>query len=56
MRALAKGMPLMSTQHTILSSLSTWQETVEYSSDPTIRDAMKTGHPRFLIHRSVQKV
>lgn len=54
---LSMGLPLPPSQHTILASLPTWHDIAEYSTgQAAIRDAMKTGHPRFFVHRSVQKV
>ncbi|KAL4063863.1 pyridoxal phosphate-dependent transferase [Scleroderma yunnanense] len=52
----ARRPPLPSTQNTILASLPTWHENVEYSNGHAVHNTMTTGYPRFFIHRSVQQL
>ncbi|KAG8978778.1 hypothetical protein FRB90_008349, partial [Tulasnella sp. 427] len=41
--------------HAISVSLPTWRDTVDYEEGaPRVVDSMKTGYPRFFIHRSIQ--
>lgn len=41
--------------HAISVSLPTWKDTVDYEEGaPRVVDSMKTGYPRFFIHRSIQ--
>lgn len=45
------------TAHAISVSLPTWRDNVDYEEgEKRVVDAMVTGYPRFVIHRSVQKV
>ncbi len=43
--------------HAISVSLPTWQDNIDYEEGaPRVVDSMKTGYPRFFIHRSIQLV
>ncbi|CAG7849833.1 Probable cystathionine gamma-synthase; AltName: Full=O-succinylhomoserine (thiol)-lyase [Serendipita indica DSM 11827] len=43
--------------HAVSVSLPTWQDNVDYEEGaPRVVDVMKTGYPRFFIHRSIQKL
>ncbi|CAG7849832.1 SubName: Full=Related to O-succinylhomoserine (Thiol)-lyase {ECO:0000313/EMBL:CCA75430.1} [Serendipita indica DSM 11827] len=51
------GRPLPFAPHAVSVSLPAWQDNVDYQEYvPRVIDAMKTGYPRFFIHRSVQKL
>lgn len=43
--------------HAISVSLPTWKDNVDYEEGAKrVIDSMKTGYPRFFIHRSIQLV
>lgn len=52
------GSPIPSIlPHAISVSLPTWKDNVDYEEGAKrVVDAMKTGYPRFFIHKSIQKV
>lgn len=41
--------------HAVSVSLPKWQDNVDYE-EGRLTDVMKTGYPRFFVHRSIQKV
>lgn len=43
--------------HAISVSLPTWKDNVGYEQgDKRVVDVMKTGYPRFFIHKNIQRV
>lgn len=54
--AIPVGMPIPPDEpHAVSVSLPHWQDIVDYE-EGRLTDSMKTGYPRFFIHRSIQKV
>lgn len=52
---LGKQIPDMS--HALSVSLPTWQDNIGWASgSATVVDVMKTGYPRFFLHRSILQV
>lgn len=41
--------------HAVSVSLPKWQDNVDYE-EGRLTEVMKTGYPRFFVHRSIQKV
>ncbi|KAG9005198.1 hypothetical protein FRB94_001746 [Tulasnella sp. JGI-2019a] len=51
------GGPVPSLPHAISVSLPTWKDNVDYEEGAArVLDSMKTGYPRFFIHKSIQKL
>ncbi|KAG8955151.1 hypothetical protein FRC04_009609 [Tulasnella sp. 424] len=49
------GLPVPYLPHAILASLPTWQDNLGYvEGEARVVEAMTTGYPRFVIHRSIQ--
>lgn len=45
------------TEHAVSVTLPTWESIVGYEEgDPAVVDLMKTGYPRFFIHKSIQEL
>lgn len=57
MTATELGFSVPAVPHAVSVSLPTWQDNVEYEEGTKrVVDSMKTGYPRFFIHRSIQQV
>ncbi|KZP19240.1 PLP-dependent transferase [Athelia psychrophila] len=54
---LVRGSPIPPVPHAISVSLPAWNDVIAYKSgEPSIAVAMKSGYPRFFIHRSILKL
>lgn len=53
-----RGSPIPpNVPHAIAGSVPTWKDVCEYMArEPGIMGVMKSGYPRFFIHRSILKV